>query len=198
MLPALIPLIASAIPAITSLFGGGGDKGGGGGGEGLATTHAALGSMLAAKGGAASSDHPVKGGTDLPPILAATMNTNKSGHVIPSAGGKIGQRGVLSPQLEAALERVHTKQQTEPILRHTEKASRAAVRRVNAEVAPHLQQMAKQMRDRAVQIQATAEHRAIVEKDARHRQIADRQAQIIRKLDSLTGQINRLSRRWHV
>lgn len=196
---AAIPLIASLIPAIGGLFGGGnkeGEGGGGGGNQNLAATHAALGTALASKGG--GEEHPVLKGTDLPPTLATVLSGNKSGHVLPhaaTAAGKMGRAGVLAPPLEAAIAQIHAKQQTAPVLRHQEKAARASVKRVNESLAPQLQTLAKGMRDRAVQIQATAEHRAIVDRDARWRQMAQKQTAIIQKLDNLT---RRLNNRWHV
>lgn len=200
---AAIPLIASLIPAIGGLFGGGnkeGEGGGGGGNQNLAATHAALGTALASKdsGGGIIADHPVTKGTDLPPILAHALGASKSGHVLPhaaTAAGKMGQRGVLHPALEAALSATSTKQQSAPILRHQEKASRAMVKRVQAATAPQLAQMSKQLRDRATQIQATAEHRSIVQRDSRHQQQAQKLEQIASKLDRLS---NQLRHRWAV
>ncbi len=199
---AAIPLIASLIPAIGGLFGGGNKEGegGGGGNANLAATHAALGTALASKdsGGGIIADHPVTKGTDLPPILATALSANKSGHVLPhaaTASGKMGHAGVLAPHLEAALTATHATQQSAPILRHQEKASRAMVKRVQSATAPQLQQMSKQLRDRATQIQATAEHRSIVQRDTRHREQAQKLEQIASKLERLSTQ---LRHRWAV
>jgi len=191
---AAIPLIASLIPAIGGLFGGGNKEGegGGGGNANLAATHAALGTALASKdsGGGIIADHP--------PILATALSANKSGHVLPhaaTASGKMGHAGVLAPHLEAALTATHATQQSAPILRHQEKASRAMVKRVQSATAPQLQQMSKQLRDRATQIQATAEHRSIVQRDTRHREQAQKLEQIASKLERLSTQ---LRHRWAV
>lgn len=187
----LIPLAASLIPALGSLFGGGGDKGGGGN---TAATHAALGSMLASTD--SKGDHPVAKGHDIPPILASVMGSKRSGHVVPhaqTASGKMGRPGVLAPHLEKAISDLHAVQQQQPIKRHQEKAARAQVRRVEQAVVPQLREVQKHLRERATQVQATAEHRAIVDRDARWRALADQQRTVLQKLDAID---RRLTGNW--
>lgn len=196
---AAIPLIASLIPAIGSLFGGGGNKEGEGqgaqrGGD-MGATHAALGSMLASQEGK-GGDHPVLKGTDLPPVLATVLNSKRSGHVVPhaqTAAGRLGHRGVLHPNLEKAIHDIHASQQQAPIKRHQEKAARAQVRRVEQAVVPQLRQLQSHLRERATQVQATAEHNAIVQRDARWQALADQQRQVLQKLDAID---RRLTGNW--
>ncbi len=197
---ALIPLIASAIPAVMSAFGGGGGGGGGagggnqGGGRAPPGTEAALGAALSqvgaettGKGGGIIADHPVTKGTDLPPILAA-MLTDKlpsSGHV---TAAKLGQRGVLAPHLEQALSHLHTTQAAQGVKTHQEKAARAQVRRVNATVQPQLKAIHEDLKHRAAQVQATAEHRQIVQGDQRYQEIRG-------KLDSINTRLDAIDRK---
>jgi len=87
------------------------------------------------------------------------------------------------------LEQIHQERQQRPQREHQAKVGRAIVRRVEEEQAPRLAAIQRTLAHRATQIEATAEHRSIENRQRFERDIR-------RELGSIRRDVNRLARGW--
>ena len=106
--------------------------------------------------------------------------------ILTTLSGQIAQMGGQVPFIAPyaqALQTTLAGQMQQPVQEHQEKTGRAVVDRTTAAVAPILSEIQSKLRQRATQVQATAEHRTIEAEAAFQREVRG-------KLNTILGRLN--------
>lgn len=179
---ALIPLIASAIPAIAGALGGGG---GGGGGGARPTTTTTPGTGTGTQHPVTvvhSPAHPTTG-----PASPAVLSELATGIAAP-------QHSRLSQRHAEALNTLHTDQVGRTARTEQARLARDQVRETRAAIQPELDAIHSQLSQRSRQIQATAEHRDLVAQQAFRQTMENGLLDAQRRLRALQTSVDRLAR----
>jgi len=164
--------LAGALPALLGALGGGAPGGlgplgaalGGAGGAGGAGQLAAL--LPALLGGAGGAGGGAGG----------ALGTSTAGAFLAQQLQRMAEQ--RDPAAQAGLAELGRRATLDPIAQGQEQASRETVRAIRDTLGPELEAIRAAARERALQVQATAEHRDIVARDEFRRQILERLARL--------------------
>jgi hypothetical protein len=152
MVAALIPLAAALIPAAVSAF---------------QSARQASQANQAAHTTTPAAPPPV---TSAAPIVLQAPQQPMPQYAL-TPGGQMVQ---LPAQQQAALMQLAQSQQFQPQADHAALVGRAQVRHVTQQLDPQLEQIRRMLDQRSLQIQATAEHRRIEQRQRFERQVLGR------------------------
>jgi len=169
----LLPLVA---PLLGGLLGGGGQASSSSGsagssGSGSSSSLAALAPLLARAGAAGETASPGAVGAAQPaaPSTAEQVGASTAGAFLAQQLARVADR--QDPQAQAGLQELGRRAAQDPIISAQERTARELVQRVKDELGPQLNEIRSLARERALQVQATSEHREVVARDEFRREV---------------------------
>lgn len=167
----LLPMLA---PLLGGLLGGGGQASSSSApaaSSGSASSLAALAPLLARAGAAGEAPSPGAVGAAQPaaPSTAEQVGASTAGAFLAQQLARVADR--QDPQAQAGLQELGRRAAQDPIISAQERTARELVQRVKDELGPQLNEIRSLARERALQVQATSEHREVVARDEFRREV---------------------------
>lgn len=178
VLPALAALLPTLAPLVAPLLGGllgGGSSSSGSGSSGSSSSLSGVLPLLAQAGAAQGGNAPGAIGAALaprPPSVGEQVGSSTAGAFLAGQLARVADRP--DPAAQAGLQELGRRAAQEPITQNQERVARDLVQEVKDALGPELAQIRQMARERANQVQATAEHREIVARDEFRREVLER------------------------
>ncbi len=171
LLPIVTPLIA---PLLGGLLGGGSSGSSSSGSSSAAAAGAARALPLLERAGAAGAAPGVLGAAvaPQPPSVGEQVGSSAAGAFLAGQLARVADRP--DPAAQAGLQELGRRAAQEPITQNQERVARDLVQQVKDALGPELAGIRQMAQERALQVQATSEHRELVARAEFRREVLER------------------------